>query len=211
MTVTRFRRSGFLQAAFVLAVVGLAGSSARAQALGSFSNSNGGGSGSNDVYNAELWIGTNCTAPTVSGAPVTGSDCFEAGSILVSPANIGVSDVINAGNNTNFAALAGFFTTTPGAGYMANVSMGNGGRATEGTVPLSSTFGSGNPPFPGDVVTSFVYTLTSIPIETSGFVLFSYTFEVDGGAATPEPASIALFGAGIGAVAFFGLRRRRRA
>src|SRR6185312_6706317 len=140
--------------------------------LGSFSSSNGGGSGSNNVYNAELWIGTNCTAPTPEhraspGQIVSRPDQFW------STLPTGIPDVISAGNNTNFAALTGFFTTTLGVGYMANVAMGNGGSATQSNVSLSSKFGGRNPPFPGNVVTSFVYTLTRINIDTSSCVSFS--------------------------------------
>lgn len=201
------RATHVLRGGILVSILSLAAIASYGQALGSFSSSNGGGSGSNSSYFAELWIGTNCTAPFQSSPGVTGSNCFEAGSIQIEPSNVGVPDTINAGDNANFAALAGFFTTTPGASYMANVAMGNGGSATQSNVSLSSKFGGGNPPYPGDVVTSFVYTLTRINSETSSFASFNYSFEVDGGLATPEPAGFALFGAGIAGLALFGASR----
>lgn len=199
-----------LRGGILVSILSLAASASYGQALGSFISGNGGGSGSNSNYFAELWIGTNCTAPFQGSPGVTGSNCFEAGSIQIEPSNVGVADTINAGNNANFSALAGFFTTTPGASYMANVAMGNGGSATQSNVSLSSKFGGKNPPYPADVVTSFVYTLTKINSETSSLVSFNYSFEVDGSLATPEPASFVLFGAGIGGIALFGARRRLR-
>ena len=159
------------------------------QVLGTMSSFNGGGAGTNDIstYSAQLWLGSNCLAPQVAGQGVTGSDCYEVGNIGVLPGNLGVADVVNAGNDSDFSHLAGFFTSS-GAGFMSNVSMGNGGSATNSGTLASQFPGNHNPPFAGDNITALIYKIASIPTDTPTLVIFQYTLAVDGApAASPEP------------------------
>lgn len=128
--------------------------------------------------------------------------------IVLNAASTGQTFTANAGNNANFNAFAALLTN--GIDELINIRFTFPNGTLGGNMLESFVFGPGYANLAGASLTSVDFTVNQLsfsPFMGSGVLTqMNFALDINGAPATPEPASMILFGSGL--LGFFFYRRR---